>query len=277
MASTVPALAPLPSFVELEWQEAHRHWSLKASRSLCVGPPAARALFGGVGLAAAVAALERTLEKPAIWVSAQFLEMAPEESMLIVEAEALVAGRHTMQARAVVREDERVILVASGALGARPGGEVRQWAQAPEAVPPEECGPLKIYWPRAENDMHSRLDVRVASGWGRDPSEPADRATFWIRPREPVAIDRVFLAVVGDFMPAALGAAVGQPLMSSLDNNIRFFDLAPTQWVLCDLRLYGARGGFGHGRLHMYAVDGTLLAMASQSVILRNTPRRSDR
>jgi acyl-CoA thioesterase len=36
-----------------------------------------------------------------------------------------------------------------------------------------------------------------------------------------------------------------------------------------DIRVHAVERGFGHGLVHMFAQDGTLLATASQSVIVR--------
>mgnify|MGYP003835143925 FL=1 len=44
--------------------------------------------------------------------------------------------------------------------------------------------------------------------------------------------------------------------------------LVPTDWVLCDVRVDGVQGGFGHGSVYLWAEDGTLLATASQSAVL---------
>ena len=43
----------------------------------------------------------------------------------------------------------------------------------------------------------------------------------------------------------------------------------PTDWVLADIRVHAIADGFGHGLVHMWAEDGTLLATASQSTIVR--------
>jgi len=43
----------------------------------------------------------------------------------------------------------------------------------------------------------------------------------------------------------------------------------PTEWVLLDIHVHAVERGFGHGLVHMFAEDGTLLATASQSCIIR--------
>ena len=75
---------------------------------------------------------------------------------------------------------------------------------------------------------------------------------------------------MADFLPSGVGNALGTAAGgNSLDNTIRFAKAAPTQWVLADLRIHAASQGFVHGRVHLFAQDGTLLATASQSMILR--------
>jgi acyl-CoA thioesterase len=39
--------------------------------------------------------------------------------------------------------------------------------------------------------------------------------------------------------------------------------------VLLDMRIHAVHDGFAHGRVHLFAEDGTLMATASQSLILR--------
>ena len=59
---------------------------------------------------------------------------------------------------------------------------------------------------------------------------------------------------------------------NSLDNTLRIVKLVPTEWVLLDILIHAVERGFGHGLVHMYAEDGTLLATASQSCIVRFWP-----
>ena len=70
------------------------------------------------------------------------------------------------------------------------------------------------------------------------------------------------LGVLGDFVPFAVGQALGiQGGGNSLDNTLRIVELVPTEWVLLDIRVHGVERGFGHGLVNMYAEDGTLEAM----------------
>jgi len=78
------------------------------------------------------------------------------------------------------------------------------------------------------------------------------------------------LAVLGDFVPMGLGMAVTSEINSnSLDNTIRVMNIVPTKWVLADVRIEAVARGFGHGHIYLWAEDGTLMATASQSAMIR--------
>jgi acyl-CoA thioesterase len=78
------------------------------------------------------------------------------------------------------------------------------------------------------------------------------------------------LAVFGDYVPFGVGQALGEYMSgSSLDNTLRVFRLVPTEWVLVDVRVDAVHNGFGHGTVHLWAEDGTLLGTASQSCVVR--------
>src|SRR5918911_2464150 len=62
-----------------------------------------------------------------------------------------------------------------------------------------------------------------------------------------------------------------------LDNTLRIRRIVPTDWVLCDIRILGIHGGFGHGAMYLFARDGELMATASQSVIVRVREDTDDR
>ncbi len=74
-------------------------------------------------------------------------------------------------------------------------------------------------------------------------------------------------------MPFGISQSQGRWWPSnSLDNTIRIVRLVPTEWVLVDIRVEGVANGFGHGTVYLWAEDGTLLATASQSALVRSKP-----
>ena len=255
-------------YFALEPGATGRDWRLPVTAWRAVGGEPGF-LFGGVGLGASIAAVERTLGRATVWASAQYLSFAPRGATLDIAVTPLVEGRHTSQARAEARVGDRLMLSTSLSLGARPDRPQRQWAQAPRVAAPADCPPLPIGWESVADDLYSALEVRIARGW--DTAE--GQVVFWMRPGCGNVVDRPMLALMGDFVPASIGNALaggqGHVNVNSLDNCMRFLTLAPTEWVLCDVSLHGAADGFAHGRMHLFAEDGTLLASASQSVVIR--------
>jgi len=126
---------------------------------------------------------------------------------------------------------------------------------------------------RHEGTIASRLDERLAIG--RAPSEfpgPAGsgNSALWIRMPELLDMSAAALAIIGDFVAFGIGQALGKRAGgNSLDNTLRVAHRVPTEWVLADVRVHAVADGFGHGLVHLWAEDGTLLGTASQSAIVR--------
>jgi acyl-CoA thioesterase II len=250
-----------------------RSWRLAVEPWITVGGDPGF-LFGGAGLGACIAATERSVGRATVWATSQYLSYAPRGSMLDIAVTPLVEGRYTTQARTRAEVAGREVLGAALSLGARPNSPSRQWARKPEALAPADCPTLVLDWHVSSDDVFSCLDIRVAKGWETDPASAGDgHALLWIRPVNGDPIDRPMLALMGDFVPTSIGNALaegrGHVHVNSLDNCMRFLALAETEWVLCDVSLHGAADGFGHGRMHLFAEHGALLATASQSVIIR--------
>jgi acyl-CoA thioesterase len=261
-------------FFDLRATHNPHRWYLPLTPELCVGPPGRSFMFGGVGMAAAVSAMERTCGRPVIWATAQYLSFARPPSVVDVDVRVAVQGRQTTQARVIAHVGDQEILTVNAALGERPGGPERQWAVAPEAPPPEACEESER-WDPANPDLHSRIEVRLARGSHNrtphpDGGSPDGRLVLWIRPRHGEAIDRAMLAIMADHVPSAVGAALGRDAGgNSLDNTLRLLRLVPTEWVLCDTTIVGIAAGVGHGAMRLYSQDGVLMATASQSMIVR--------
>lgn len=253
-------------------------WLVEAAPWLTVGPPETAFMFGGVGLGASVEAAERTTGRSVVWATAQYLTYAPRGATVEFEVTPLVEGRQTSQVRLTAWVDGRQMLGAGLSLGEKPGAVRRQFVK-PSFVPrPQDCPPMPLRWGSAPDDLYSRLETRVAKGWDAT-GDDVGHMVFWMRPTGQPGmgggpIDRPMLAIMADFVPASIGNALsdgkGDVAANSLDNCIRFLNIVETEWVLCDIRVHGAASGFGHGEMLLFAEDGTLMATASQSVILRS-------
>jgi acyl-CoA thioesterase len=146
-----------------------------------------------------------------------------------------------------------------------------QWAIRPDVPPPDECPP-RTRQDRHRGGLFERLEMRLADA--RDlsdlPGPPGDgRSALWARiPGLDHSITT--LAVLGDLVPFGISQALGERAGgNSLDNSIRVARRAATEWILLDVRIHAVAHGFGHGLVHMWADDNSLLATASQSAIVR--------
>jgi acyl-CoA thioesterase len=252
--------------------DPHR-FRLPVTDDICVGPPGNVFLFGGAGLAAAVDALKRVSGRELIWATAQYLSYARVGAVLDIAVVLSVHGRNVTQASAVARVGDEVILTVSAALGDRPGFS-HQWLSMPDMPPPDRCVERPL-WPVQAAGLMPRLEVRLAPGApGLGPRDgtpiPDGRVRMWLRTREDHPVDAALLAVFADFLPAGTAMALGRiGGGNSLDNTLRLRGVVPTRWVLADVAVHAVDRGFGHGELALFAEDGTLLATAGQSMILR--------
>jgi acyl-CoA thioesterase-2 len=253
----------------------HR-WFLKVERNLCTGPEHRQFLFGGVGMAASIQAMEQTCNRPVIWATAQYLSFALPGRIVDLDVVVPVAGRLTTQANVLLHIDDQKIIAVQAALGAREDPVQDQWVRMPDVSPPEDCKEAN-YWRGDGSGLNARLEIRVAAGHfhgDRAIAERGDgRLIFWLRSREGDMIDSRMLAIAADYVASGIAGATGMHAGgNSLDNTIRFGKIVPCEWVLCDVQIESLTHGIVHGRMHLYSPDGVLMATAGQSMILRVHP-----
>jgi acyl-CoA thioesterase II len=232
-------------------------------------------LFGGCGLGAAIAALEGTTGRPLVWATAQYLSYALVDSVLDIDVTIAVSGHQITQARATGHVADREVFTVNAALGARDYEGEGQWETMPKVPRPDELPQRRS--PFAESGrttMSERLDQRMAKGrlWDELEGNPGDgTAAMWIRLPEVLDMSATALAILGDYVPFGIGQALGRMGGgNSLDNTLRVARIAPADWVLVDVRMHSVHSGFGHGLVHLWTEDGTLLGTASQSTIVRH-------
>ena len=261
-------------FFDLRPSHNPYRWTLPLTDVLCVGPPGNKFMFGGVGLGAAIGAMEGACGRPVIWATAQYLSYARAPDIVDLDVRVPADGKHTSQARVIAHVGDREILTVNAALGRRPGDIAHQWVEAPPVPQPDDC-PVSERWASDATDLHAKIEVRVAQGrHGRHfdgMGHSADgRVVLWIRCVDDVPVDSAMLAIMADHVPSGIGPALGRNGGgNSLDNTIRFLEIVPTRWVLCDVRIIGVAHGIAHGEMRLFSQDGRLMATASQSMILR--------
>ena len=200
-----------------------------------------------------------------MWATAQYLNYARPPSVMDIDVTVASAGHQTTQARAVAHVGDREILTVNAALGDRSFPESGQWVERPSVPDPDDCPPRESQR-NVSDSILSRLDQR----WALQGGDGSGRCAVWSRMPDLLGVSAPALAVLGDYVPLGLGVTLENDITSnSLDNTLRVANLVPTEWVLLDIRVHAVERGFGHGLVHMFAEDGTLLATASQSCIVR--------
>jgi acyl-CoA thioesterase II len=263
-------------FYGLAGTDDPRRWRLPVVRGLCSG---FGTFFGGAALGAAIEVLERLTGRPLVWATAQYLAFARPPDVVELEATEVTRGHQSSQARVLARVDGREIFTVLAALGRRELAWSGSWAVRPD-VASVAASPARELPAHQRGTIGERLGMRMANArfFEELDGTPGDgRTALWVRlPGIPATASA--LAVVADYVPFGISQALGRRTSSnSLDNTLRMvrpLDLHPTEWVLADVRVQAVADGFGHGVVHLWAEDGTLLATASQSAIVRNWASR---
>jgi len=258
------------TFLGLQATHNPYRWYLPVQRKLCTGGDF---LYGGSALGAAISALEGATGRNVVWVTAQYLSYARPDEVMDIDVIVPVTGNAITQARVVGHVGEREIITVNAALGDRDFPLSAQFERAPSAPPPDDC-PEWEHYRRDFETIHNFMEERVVKGrFGKDLDGTFSDGTarMWARlPQVIDGVDAAALGVLGDFVPRGVGQALGLHAGgNSLDNTLRVVNLVPTTWVLLDIRVHAVERGFAHGLVHMFAQDGTLLATASQSCIVR--------
>jgi acyl-CoA thioesterase len=257
-------------FYGLQRTEDPNFWRLPVVPTLCSG---LGALFGGAGLGACVEALERVTGRPLVWATGQYLSYARPPSVMDIRINEVVRGHQISQARAVGSVDGNEILTVNAALGDRNIDYSGEWAVRPDVPEPMDCPPRELM-DRHDGTIMDRIEMRMASarGFSQLDGVPGDgRSALWVRMPDVLEMSAASLAIIGDYVPFGISQALGHRAGgNSLDNTLRVASRVPTDWILADIRVHAVAHGFGHGLVHLWAHDGTLLGTASQSTIVRN-------
>jgi len=214
----------------------------------------------------------------------QYVRPVRVGALLELEITRGTHGRRLSQLQVTGRVDGEVTIAGQGSLGGT-GDLDLQFVRPPEDVPlPEECEPRTMpIGINIEGTLLERLEQRWAQAprpYRQDRTPGSGRTRVWARLTEPVPTTRAVLAVLADFAPSAISEAVGERAGGvSLDNTIRYARSVPVAadaWVLVDLTVEAVVADVAQVSARLFARDGTLLAGAGQSALVRRLGRGRD-
>lgn len=259
------------SFLDVSPTSDPNRWKLPVHPRSC---NLSGVLFGGAALGAGIEALQTVTQRPVAWATAQYLTFAPKGSVLDLEVVTPVQGKQVTQARVIGRLGDVEVFTVFGAFGHRDDvpGEGR-FTDRPLVRRPADS-PERTFRQAIDNSINEHLEMRVAKGllWEELDGTPSrdGRCALWARMPGVSVMSAAGLAILGDWVPFGVGQALGQRASgNSLDNTLRVVTFVDTEWVLLDIRIHAVHNGFAHGVVHLWAEDGTLLAIASQTVMVR--------
>ena len=205
--------------------------------------------------------MEAESGRGAVYAAVQFAGSADLGDRIECHVEVLAKGRRTSQLRMTATVEGRIVLAAVGATGdARSTPADAQFGSMPDVPLPHEAGDWS---PRVPFPIPRDVPSWLSACELRQVDEP--RHALWARMRD-MRQTRATLGFLADMVPAAVVRAAGrQGAGTSLDNAMRFGPLPDTDWILVDFDPYLANGGYVHGGARLWADDGTLLGVASQT------------
>lgn len=216
--------------------------------------------MGGVGMAAAICALETWSEKPLIWATIQFIAHGMRGDIMTLELERFGGGRSVVQAGAKLNRGDEFLQNTIAALGSREGQPETKFVSMPSVPPPNECAPKLDDSLQQTGNLIDQFERRIAL-----EDSAAGLECMWIKPKGDIALSAPILALMSDFF---LGAHPRTRGGTSLDNTFRLSGTAPHGWVLAVTKLSSFTHGTVHGTQYQYSEDGGLLSTSSQTGLL---------
>jgi acyl-CoA thioesterase II len=290
-----------PALTDFFGLEGGPEWRLPVTEEIC---NAGGTLWGGVGLGAAMEAVERQTGRSTVWAAVQYIRPIAPGARLELTVDVVRAGRQLTQAQVSGLSAGELALSCMASLGPRaraPGEQPEgasqepwrhglQFVRIPEDVsPPDQCPIRKV---PAEMGTGRKLPDYFEQRWASPPrSTPFDgtpgagHTRLWLRFEQPIRPEErsgAALAVLADLAPSAIAEAVGVIAGGvSLDNTIRiarqWIDTgspggADGGWILLDVTVESVIGDVAQLSARVFDPAGRLLAVAGQSAILRRFP-----
>ena len=217
-------------------------------------------LFGGTGIAVTVATMEAETGRDTLWTTVQYASSADLGARIDCDVEVLASGKRTSQVRLTATVDDRIVLAAVGATGVPRSGPIEAQIPAMPAMPPPDECTTWAFTPHTHGTERPPSWMQLT-----DMRYVSEGSGIWARMRSGLHT-RATIAFLADMIPSSVARAAGKMGGgTSLDNSLRFGRLVDSEWILLDMDPWFATGGYLHGAARVWADDGTLLGVASQT------------
>jgi acyl-CoA thioesterase len=205
--------------------------------------------------------MEAETGRDALWTTVQFAGTAEVGERVDCHVEVLATGRRTSQARVTATAGDRVVFASIGATCAHRDSPIDvQIPTMPDVPGPDAGEPFAMRW----NPTAARMGWLLITEM-RQVEINERRFITWARMREQVNT-RAAISFLADLVPSSVARAANfMGGGTSLDNSMRFGRFSESEWILLDFDPWIATNGYLHGAARVWAEDGTLLGIASQT------------
>lgn len=246
---------------------------------------------GGALMTVAMRAMQQELADPALRplsANTHFCSPVPA-GPLEIRVEVLRHGGAAAQVRAQLSSTTMPgpgLEVSATFVRERDGVDVIDTAP-PAVPPPDQCASfddMPIIEGRGRPRFFLNLESRLAQGhawWTPDWSAGPARIARWFRYKVKQTLpdgrfDPLALPPLADTMPPALIQKLGPqhaPFFApSLDLTVHFLEDTTAEWLLTSVHARRARRGFATADVEIWDDRGTLVAYATQMMLLRSVP-----
>jgi acyl-CoA thioesterase len=232
-------------------------------------------LFGGASLAAAIETAEKATSMRCRWITVQHIAPATLGATLRLAPRIVARGRTTSQVMIEGFDADRLVFTACAATAAdRDHATDHEFIPIPDVPGPESCPPTV----RAASDdasppsMREVFESRLVEADARGEHLPI---RIWLRARGHRATPAV-IGFLSDLIPFGVWRGLRRTgTGTSLDTTVRFgaANADSSGWVLAQIEPQMSSGGYATGQVLFWSPSGALVAVASQTAILR--PLRS--
>jgi acyl-CoA thioesterase-2 len=216
--------------------------------------------YGGTGIAVATAVMEAETGRRAVWTSAQFVSSCATGERVRVDVNVGASGRRSSQVQVQGFVGGQLLFTAMGATGeVKATALERSFGQMPEVARPEDG---RVWDPMVISDR-----FHGEPGWLglAEIRHAGDTTGLWLRMKNR-SLSRAAMAFLADVIPSGVMRAAGRlGAGTSLDNTLRFGPDPTGDWMLVDIDPQLISGGYLHGTARLWAQDGRLIGVASQS------------